>query len=93
MISPVEELKNNKNYKWHHSYACATVNYLVFKNTIQRTLKEENFKLAEKGMTDMIVDTDHFLTMCINMASTSAMSKGSTILRGYKKTRWQQKKA
>ena len=42
----------------HHSWTHTTNNYTVFKNSIQKTLKEGRLKLAEKR--DMIVDTNPF---------------------------------
>ena len=66
ILSP-KELKNRKYYKCHHSYNHATVNYMVFKNAIQKALKDRRFNLADKEAVEMIVDTNPFLNITTNM--------------------------
>ena len=63
-IPPAEEFKGKKYCKWHHSWTHATNNCTVFRNSIQKALKERRLKLAEKG--DMIIDTNPF-GLSINM--------------------------
>ena len=65
-IPLAKEMKGRKYYKWHHSWTNTTNNYTVFKNTVQKALKEDRLKLVEKG--DMMVDTNPF-GMSINTVS------------------------
>ena len=44
----LEELKGKMYCKWHHSWTHTTNNCTVFMNSIQKALKEERLKLAEK---------------------------------------------
>ena len=67
-ITPADEIKGKKYCKWHHSWTHTTNNYIIFRNSIQKALKEEKLKLAEKG--DMAIDTNPF-GMSMNMVSIS----------------------
>ena len=69
-----KELNNKKYYKWHHSYSHATVNCVVFENVIQKALKERRFKIVDRGMTEMTIDTDLFPNATTNMISTSGLN-------------------
>ena len=69
-----EELKNKKYCKWHLSYNHAIVYYVVFRNAIQKALKEGRFKLADYRIVKMIVDSDLFLSVTTNMISTSSLN-------------------
>ena len=66
-IPSAEDLRNKKYCKWHHSYSHNTVNCMVFRNVIQKAIKEGRFKLAEKGAAEMKVDTDPFPVISTNM--------------------------
>ena len=48
------------------------VNCMVVKNAIKKTLKEGRFKLASRGIAKMIINTDHFQNVAINMISASS---------------------
>ena len=69
-IPSPEKLKNKKYCKWHHSFNHTTINYVVFRNAIQKVLKEGRFKLANHGLIKMIVDIDPFPSIATNMIST-----------------------
>ena len=68
-IPSQEELKGKRYCKWHNSYNHATINCMVFRRAIQKGIEEGRFKLADKGISEMTVDTDPFPTMDINMVS------------------------
>ena len=42
----------------------------MFKNVIQKTLKERRFKLADHGLAELTVDIDLFPSVATNMIST-----------------------
>ncbi|KAG4963610.1 hypothetical protein JHK84_040693 [Glycine max] len=48
-IPPSKRLRNKRYCKWHNAYNHSTTNCLVFRNTIQRALKEGKLRLIEKG--------------------------------------------
>ena len=39
-IPPVDEIKRKKYCKWHHPWMHTTNNFIVFRNAIQKALKE-----------------------------------------------------
>ena len=67
-IPSTKELKSKKYCKWNHSWTYTTNNCTVFRNSIQKALKEGRLKFAEKG--DMTVDTNPF-GLSMNMVSVS----------------------
>ena len=67
-IPPANEIKGKKYSKWHHSWTHTTNNCTVFRNSVQKPLKEGKLKLAKKG--DMTVDTNLF-GLSINMVLVS----------------------
>ena len=48
------------------------MNYVVFRNAIQKALKEGRFKLADHGLAEMIVGMNSFLSVATNMISKSS---------------------
>lgn len=48
---------------------------MVFRNATQRALNERKFKLVKKGSNKMLVYTNLFLAMLINMVSASYPEK------------------
>ena len=67
-IPLANKIKGKKYCKWHHSWTHTTNNCTIFRNSIQKALKESIFKLAKKG--DMIVDINPF-GPSMNMVSIS----------------------
>ena len=51
-----------------------TINYIVFRNAIQKAIKEGRFKLAKQNTIKMTIDTDPFPCIATNMISTSDCS-------------------
>lgn len=49
--------------------------YIVFRKPIHKSTKGEKFKLADKGIAKMAVDSNHLLVMEINMVSLSGSHK------------------
>ena len=43
-IPSADEIKGKKYYKWHHSWTHTTNNCTVFRNSIQKALKESELK-------------------------------------------------
>ncbi|KAL5179779.1 hypothetical protein HKD37_01G001028 [Glycine soja] len=86
-IQSLDKLKGKKYCKWHNSYIHFTTNCIVFRKDVHRALKEDHFKLANKGLAKMEVDTDPFPKLDINMVSYEEPSSKS------KKTKqvWQSK--
>ena len=46
-ILSLEQLKNKRYCKWHNSFSHATINCVVFRNAIQKVIKEGRFKLVK----------------------------------------------
>lgn len=74
-LPPHEELTGKKYYKWHNSFNHATSNCIVFKKIIHKAIKERRFKLVDKGIVEMTVDSDPFLVIEMNMVSFSSPHK------------------
>ena len=73
-IPPANEIKGKKYCKWLHSLTHIANNCTVFRNPIERALKEKRLTLSEKG--DMIVDTNLFgLSINIMLVSISRKEK------------------
>ena len=70
----MDQIQNLRYCKWHNSYSHYTNNCTIFRNVIQKALKEGKFKLADKG-GGMTVDTNPFPSATINMVSISAENK------------------
>ena len=71
-IPLVDEIKGKKYCKWHHSWTHTLNNCTIFKNAIQKVLKEGRLKQAEKG--GMTVDSNPF-GLSMNMVSVSITRK------------------
>lgn len=71
-------MKRKKYCKCHNSYNHATSNFIVFRKSIQKAIKEGRFKLDDKGVAKMTVETDPFPMMGINMVSFSGAEKGKS---------------
>lgn len=69
-IPPSKRLRNKRYCKWHNAYNHSTTNCLVFRNTIQRALKEGKLRLIEKG-NEMQVDVNPFTSTDISMVSAT----------------------
>ena len=54
-IPSPKELKNKKYCKSHHSFNHPMVNCVVFRNAIQKALKEGRFKLVDLGIVEMTI--------------------------------------
>ena len=50
------------------------VNCVVFRNVIQKALKDGRFKLLNKGVVKMIIDTDPFPNIARNMILASSLT-------------------
>lgn len=75
-IPPLEELKAKKYCKCHNSLNHASSKCILFKKAIQKAIKEGRFKLVDKGIEEMILDSDIFYVMEINMVFFSGSDKG-----------------
>ena len=53
-IPPTDEIKGKKYCKWHHSWTHMINNCTVFRNAIQKALKEGRLKLAKKEDMTMV---------------------------------------
>lgn len=73
---PLEELKSKKYCKWHNSYNHAMFNWVVFRKSIHKAIKERRFNLADKCVAEMTVNTDHIPIMGINMVYFLGAEKG-----------------
>ena len=71
-IPPTDEVIGKTYCKLCHFWTHITNNRIVFRNAIQKALKEGRLKLAEKG--DMSIDTNPF-GLSINMISVSIIQK------------------
>ncbi|KAJ8555382.1 hypothetical protein K7X08_012878 [Anisodus acutangulus] len=74
-IPSVEELKDKKYCKWHNSYNHSTSNCVVFRKAIQKGIKVGRFKLADKSMAKMSIDTDPFPAVPISMVSFAKLDE------------------
>ena len=55
-----DQIQNLKYCKWHNSYSHYMNNCTVFRNVIQKALKEGKFKLVDKKGGGMTVNTNLF---------------------------------
>lgn len=81
-IPPLKELKRKIYCKWHNSFSNATSNCIVFKKFVQKTIKEGRFKLPDKGLTRMKLDTNLFPIMEDNMVSFSGPNQPDAKSKG-----------
>ena len=68
----VDEIKGKKNYKQHHLWTHTINNCIIFRNAIQKTLKEGKLKQAKEE--DITIDTNSF-GLSINMVFVSITQK------------------
>ena len=73
-IHLLEKWKNRKYCKWHYSYNHLMVNHVVFKNSIQKALKDRRFKLVDKKVVKMTIVINPFLNIASNMISMSSLT-------------------
>ena len=74
-LPPIDQIQNMKYCKWHNSYSHYMNNCTIFRNMIQKVLKEGRFKLADKNGGSMFMDINSFPSATINMVSILAKSK------------------
>ena len=84
-IPLAEEIKGRKYFKWHYLWTHTTNNCIVFRNAIQKAIKDDRLKLAQNE--DMTVDTNLF-GMSINMMVVSITYKEQ---KNGKIPRWEKK--